>query len=418
MTGSDARDMTVRYAHTMTSSRHDRAVALPRSPRLAVGAARSRSRSPAAHRSRGARARPVRRRRVPPAHAGAHLRLAPGAGRSTTSRRSAPSRCDAAEPDVRHRAARPGRDSRRRGARRARRRRQHHRHRARRERLPRAPTARAPAGRPHLAPQLQRRPDACPTSPIVGPAPTAQLDDRLCTAGARHGATCIVDVFGWFSTSAYADTVDSGARLDPDRPRRASSTPVTASPTSGRGAARSAGRRIDAADPRRRRRQPGRRRRRAERPERHRRGAQRRRHHRRPGGAAHVPVAVARRRCRPAQPPTTSQPQPVGRRDQGQPGDRAGRRRRQASGIFNNARQHRTWSSTSSATCSRRPTPALDARAASCRSPSPFRTFDTREPQFGGVAARRRARPRTGASPTSPARVKLGGRTGRRRSSR
>ena len=142
-------------------------------------------------------------------------------------------------------------------------------------------------------------------------------------AGTAH---VLVDVFGWFSTSDYPDTDDAAPGSSPSAPA-ASSTPASRVPAGWAAVAPLGRRAADTADPRRRRRAAGGHRHRAERPERHRRDGQHHRRRQRRADTTFVSAApgdVRRRRAADHVEHST-----CARPGQGQPGDRAGRRRRQ-----------------------------------------------------------------------------------------
>ena len=244
----------VGYAHRMKSSRHvTRLAGRRRAPGRRRG--RRRGRRFAAPGARGdVRVGAVRRRRVPPAHAGAHLRLPSGVAdqRRRPARRQAASRARAGH--LRHRPARPGRHPGD-GRRRARRRRQHHRHRARRERLPRGLRQGRQAGRAHLDPQLHGQPDRAQRVDRA-PGRRRPADDRP-VRPERHGPRDRRRVRLVLDQRRQRHRCDRRCPADPDHPvarPRHPRRPVNVNRTP----AAPLGRRqtIDAADPRRRRRQP------------------------------------------------------------------------------------------------------------------------------------------------------------------
>ena len=232
-----------------------------------------------------------------------------------------------------------------------------------------------------------------PTWPSSVPAPMAR-SPSACTASVVR-ANVVVDVFGWFSTSAYTGT--DGARLIPTTPSRILDTrdgtgrPAPLAPLG-------AGQTIDAADPRCRRRQPDRDRRRAGRPA-------------SPAccstWSASPPSRVARQRTSRCSPthiggvaPDDVQPQPGSERHQGQPGLRAGRRRRQGADLQRprhhpgRRRRGRLHAERPGRDHPRRPSRAADVAVPHLRHP-PGRT--------SAASPSGRVRPRIGASPTSPA---------------
>ena len=126
----------------------------------------------------------------------------------------------------------------------------------------------------------------CRTSPCSVSEPTAAWTISLVTPAGAGSAHVLIDVFGWISTSQYADVADSGARFTAIAPITCPRHPVDARPRRlVIGQAIGAMRAADAADPWRQRRG-------AELGERHRRDGQ---PHRRQRSRR----ATRRRSCRP-----------------------------------------------------------------------------------------------------------------------
>ena len=215
--------------------------------------------------------------------------------------------------------------------------------------------------------------------------------DPAGTRGATAPATCSIDVFGWFSSSAYTDRVAPGSsRSGPAASSTPARPPRRRTPLAGGAQRKIQIRGADAPTRRRRHRPDSRHRRRAG--QRHRRQPRRR--------------AASRRSCRVV-------PEPVPR-----PAPRS-----PATSTCAPARCDRTWRSCRSAptarsgstTVSATPTSSLDVMGYFVRRPddttaagrvvplvAPFRVL--RHPPAERTTTRRcrPARPRTGASPTSP----------------